>query len=771
MPEQTDKTNRSYKIFSILLMILGIVIFSLVLSYNPMDYSLNSTSLYANNWNFYAYRNTVSDLLVQIFGISVYLLPIIMMVWSYKLFLGHGFRFLGLRIFLLIFALLIMPGVIYVDFNEYSAGLIGLFLTQHFDFFYDYDYIVWAFLIVAIAFVSAIKVVEVISVYFAIIMSLSYVWNAFIRLKEKIFKPKVPRESNVLMENSILRVTPDLNLIAKNTSIPEKGDGIISDIDIDDDIPFEESPLMASQSTGQSINTEEPIVNNTTKITPKLQKPKSVDDYGNFSGDNITVEDFSNYGVSLDYLEIKAGTGATISAKEAKENALKLETIIKEFGINGKIVNIKTGPVVTLYEISIPAGVKTSKLIALETDIALRMKAVSVRIAVVSGKDVIGIEIPNKNRKTIYLKEIFQSKEFINTTAKLPMALGYDIYGNSVVADLVTMPHVLIAGTTGSGKSVGVNSMILSMLYKLPPDQCKLIMIDPKMLELSVYQDIPHLLSPVVTNPKQAVSTLKWVVKEMEYRYYQMSLLGVRNVIGFNEKVQDQAGIEAFQRKILEEKQVSIKFNYMPYIVVIIDEMADLMIVAGKEVESAVQRLAQMARASGIHLIMATQRPSVDVITGTIKANFPTRISFQVSSKIDSRTILGEQGAEQLLGRGDMLYMSGVGRIQRVHGPFVADEEVSKVVAYLKTLGKPNYIQTTVGAADSEDSSGELSEKDELYEEAIAVIQEEGKVSTSFLQRKFQIGYNRAARIVEQLEENGIVSKASVTGKREILVK
>lgn len=478
------------------------------------------------------------------------------------------------------------------------------------------------------------------------------------------------------------------------------------------------------------------------------------------------------YSVPLSFLHIKPQKSTT-STFEIKQNAINLEQMIQEFGINCKVVNIKTGPVVTLYEVAIPAGVKASKLISLEADIALRMKAISVRIAVVAGKDVVGIEIPNSNRKTVFLKEILQSKAFKESEAKLPVALGYDINGNAIVADLATMPHLLIAGTTGSGKSVGVNGMILSLLYKLPPEQCKLIMIDPKMLELSVYQDIPHLLTPVVINPKQAISALKWVVKEMENRYYQMSLLAVRNITGFNQKVENKEAIEKIETDLYDKQNLDIKFKTMPYIVVIIDEMADLMMVAGKEVEMAVQRLAQMARASGIHLIMATQRPSVDVITGTIKANFPTRISFQVSSKIDSRTILGEQGAEQLLGKGDMLYMGGVGRVQRVHGAFVDDNEVSDIVSYLKDLSSPDYVDniTSVSITSYDADSDGDDEKDGLYSQVIEMIQNEGKVSTSFIQRKFQIGYNRAARIVEQLEDDGVISKANSMGKREILIK
>jgi S-DNA-T family DNA segregation ATPase FtsK/SpoIIIE len=460
-----------------------------------------------------------------------------------------------------------------------------------------------------------------------------------------------------------------------------------------------------------------------------------------------------------------------INSNEIKSNAIKLEQIMLEFGIKGKITGYQTGPVVTLYEISIPPGIKSAKLIALEKDIALRMKANSVRIAIIPGRDVIGLEYPNQKRQTVFIRNLLETHHFKNKSLNLPLILGDSINGSPIIADLSTMPHLLIAGTTGSGKSVSVNAMILSLLYGLSPDECKFIMIDPKMLELSIYQDIPHLLTPVVTDPKQALQALKWAVREMENRYRLMSLLGVRNIKGFNEKIQNEKEIEEIKQKLEEQGDYDTSFSSLPYIVVVIDEMADLMLTSGKDVESAVQRLAQMARASGIHLIMATQRPSVDVITGTIKANFPTRISFQVSSPIDSRTILGTQGAEQLLGKGDMLYMPGVGRIQRVHGPFVSDKEVEDVVTHLKSLGSPNYIES-IFIEDSQDPAAGISSeenKDALYNEVINIMKQDGKFSISYIQRKLQIGYNRAARIIEQLEDDGVISKPNSLGKRELL--
>jgi S-DNA-T family DNA segregation ATPase FtsK/SpoIIIE len=477
-----------------------------------------------------------------------------------------------------------------------------------------------------------------------------------------------------------------------------------------------------------------------------------------------------------------------ISEDVLEQNARMLEGVLDDFGVKGQIINVRPGPVVTLYELEPAPGIKSSRVISLADDIARSMSAVSARVAVVQGRNAIGIELPNAKRETVYLRELLSSEAFEKSSQNLALALGKNIGGEPIFADLARMPHLLIAGTTGSGKSVGINTMILSLLYRLPPDRCKLIMIDPKMLELSVYEGIPHLLSPVVTDPRKAVVALKWAVREMEERYRKMSKVGVRNIDGYNARMkQAQAKGEKVSRTvqtgfdpesgqpIFEQDQVELAT--MPYIVVIIDEMADLMMVAGKDIEGAVQRLAQMARAAGIHVVMATQRPSVDVITGTIKANFPTRISFQVTSKIDSRTILGEQGAEQLLGQGDMLYMAGGGRISRLHAPFVADDEVEKIVTYLKSQGQPQYVD----AVTEEPDEGEFGEAggmpgegggsgDELYDQAVAVVLRDKKVSTSYIQRRLQVGYNKAASLIERMEKEGLISASSATGKREILV-
>ncbi|MDB5419573.1 MAG: cell division protein FtsK/SpoIIIE [Phenylobacterium sp.] len=468
-----------------------------------------------------------------------------------------------------------------------------------------------------------------------------------------------------------------------------------------------------------------------------------------------------------------------------RQNAQLLESVLAEFGVRGQVDQIRPGPVVTLYELVPAAGVKSARVVALSDDIARSMSVAACRVSVVPGRNAIGIELPNQKRETVYLRDLLAAPEYERGGQSLPVALGETIGGEPYIADLAKMPHLLIAGTTGSGKSVGVNAMILSILYRLTPEQCRLIMIDPKMLELSVYDGIPHLLTPVVTDPKKAIVALKWTVREMEDRYRRMSKIGVRNVASYNERAVEaaakgehfertvQTGFDEGGRPIFESEKISPEA--MPYLVVIIDEVADLMMVAGKDIEGAVQRLAQMARAAGIHLIMATQRPSVDVITGTIKANFPTRISFQVTSKIDSRTILGEQGAEQLLGQGDMLYMAGGGRITRLHGPFVSDGEVEAVAKFLRQQGQPQYLEEVTAGGEEEAEAGDAGfgaedGGNDLYDRAVAVVTRDGKASTSYIQRRLQIGYNRAASLMERMEQEGVVGAANHAGKREILV-
>ena len=489
--------------------------------------------------------------------------------------------------------------------------------------------------------------------------------------------------------------------------------------------------------------------------------------------------------------EPKKSVGAKISQDALEQNARLLEGVLDDFGVKGEIVNVRPGPVVALYELEPAPGIKSSRVIGLADDIARSMSAVSARVAVVQGRNAIGIELPNQRRDTVYLRELLASDDFGQSNHRLPIALGKTIGGEPVIVDLTRMPHLLVAGTTGSGKSVAINTMILSLLYRMKPERCRLIMVDPKMLELSAYDGIPHLLTPVVTDPKKAVIALKWAVREMEERYKKMSKVGVRNIDGFNARVAEavakgepltrtvQTGFDRETGEAIYESE-EIPLDELPYIVVVVDEMADLMMVAGKDIEGAIQRLAQMARAAGIHLIMATQRPSVDVITGTIKANFPTRISFQVTSKIDSRTILGEQGAEQLLGQGDMLYMAGGGRIARVHGPFVSDTEVEKVVVHLKKQGAPEYLHAITEDNDASEDDDEAplpspgsmdaEESADYYDRAVNIVLRDRKVSTSYIQRRLSVGYNKAASLVERMEKEGVVSAPNHSGKREILI-
>ncbi|WP_424831646.1 DNA translocase FtsK 4TM domain-containing protein [Ruegeria sp.] len=571
-------------------------------------------------------------------------------------------------------------------------------------------------------------------------------------------------------------------------------DDYAAEPELDDDIVFEDTAEPALQSRpAMKIPVAEPrkpVVAQPVRRTPPPSRRAQAE-----AQPTLSFED-KHADFELPPLGLLSNPASIqrhhLSDEALEENARMLENVLDDYGVKGEIVSVRPGPVVTMYELEPAPGLKASRVIGLADDIARSMSALSARVSTLPGRSVIGIELPNENREMVVLREILASRDFGDGNHALPLALGKDIGGESVVANLAKMPHLLIAGTTGSGKSVAINTMILSLLYKLTPDECRLIMIDPKMLELSVYDGIPHLLSPVVTDPKKAVVALKWVVGEMEDRYRKMSKMGVRNIAGYNGRVKDAlAKGELFSRTVqtgFDDETGEPMFETeefapeaMPYIVVIVDEMADLMMVAGKEIEACIQRLAQMARASGIHLIMATQRPSVDVITGTIKANFPTRISFQVTSKVDSRTILGEMGAEQLLGQGDMLYMAGGAKITRCHGPFVSDEEVEEVVNHLKQFGAPEYVGGVVeGPAEEKadnidavlglNTGGNTNGEDALYDQAVAIVIKDRKCSTSYIQRKLAIGYNKAARLVEQMEDEGVVSAANHVGKREILV-
>jgi S-DNA-T family DNA segregation ATPase FtsK/SpoIIIE len=589
-------------------------------------------------------------------------------------------------------------------------------------------------------------------------ISLGRLVHALLSLKARI-KRLVTRRSALLAPKPAPRRAPTPVVTKRDRIAPMLGEAADDDEDEYEDEEEEAVPARAARK---------PVRPKTTKRSNGYQLPE------------------------LGLLAMPKSTDRFAPSPESiQECAQSLESVLQDFGVRGQIINARPGPVVTLYELEPAPGIKSSRVIGLADDIARSMSALSARVAVVSGRNAIGIELPNEKREKVYFREMLASDEYNDTQAKLPLCLGKTIGGEPVVVDLARMPHLLIAGTTGSGKSVAINTMILSLLYRLTPDQCRLIMVDPKMLELSVYDGIPHLLSPVVTDPRKAIVALKWAVREMEERYKKMSKLGVRNIDGYNIRVAEakakgemlsrtvHTGYDKESGEAIYEKE-DLELEPLPYIVIVVDEMADLMMVAGKDIEGAVQRLAQMARAAGIHVILATQRPSVDVITGTIKANFPTRISFQVTSKIDSRTILGEQGAEQLLGQGDMLYMAGGGRISRVHGPFCSDEEVEKVVRHLKSQGQPQYLEavTTEDEGVDEDgnpvfdatSIGATGDATDLYQQAVQVVTRDKKASTSYIQRRLQIGYNRAASIMERMEQEGIVGQANHAGKREILV-
>ena len=778
------------------LLFIGSFILILLITYSPIEYSLNSISTADANYGLVIkFRNIIADIFIQIFGYySSLLISFFFIIYSYQIYTNKAITLLKYRIIAFILAVIFSTLNITNLLNYMDGGVLGLFLYQYLKV--SNILLFWLLVIniyiyvfsINITFLDIRNTISAIKIMFIKLFNCIIYNNAYYRVIRFFTQKKEAKNRLSPTKLANIDLTPNLSTYedeyikgdkivvediqsTENHKIPLSNKSeVLNNINKDvNEADYFNSSLFANPRVNKNLDTidDDKEINSLTTLTAKDKSAVIQDD--DHKKENDIINDLDNhkkYYLPLKFLFYKENKN-NINNEKFKQVAVLLEQILKEFSINGKIVGIEAGPVVTLYELAIPAGIKTVKVIALETDLALRLKVSSIRIAVVSGKDVLGIEVPNKVRKLIYLKELFQDKEFMLSKASLPIALGYDIRGNIILEDLATMPHLLIAGTTGSGKSVGINVMILSLLYKLPPEKCKLIMIDPKMLELSIYQDIPHLYTPVVTDAKKAVNVLKWLVKEMENRYYLMSILGVRNINNYNNKILSE-NTEELQTKINESSKINLKIVYMPYIVVIIDEMADLMMVAGKEVEVSIQRLAQMARAADIHLLMATQRPSVDVITGTIKANFPTRISFQVSSKIDSRTILGEQGAEQLLGKGDMLLMAGVGRFTRIHAPFVSDEEVLKITNYLKQYGKPQYLSIDEDENNISINSSQGDNRDEFYANALDLIHNEGKISTSYLQRKFQIGCNRAARIIEQLEEDGVISKPNASGKREI---
>jgi len=691
------------------LVILTFSIFYLysVATYSPENATLitpgKAEDLVLLNYSFY-----ISDFLLQAFGLSCFLLFVNFFIWSWLIIIQKSvssitFKFLFIVIYLSFFSLglkILFDQSFWLPDNG-NGGFLGAYLISFIPLdFYTFNSII------------AYSSLTIGTIFF--ILSLGLNFSEWVTVLKKI---------------GLILIAP---------------------------IKFLKIIFKKAGTIDQPVVQEEP-----EELIPTINKsfkPKPMETQASLPLDTKESFSFKSGEYKLpptDYLnQSKSNKNSDASTDDHKELSKFLESTLLDFGIMSKIKKVSPGPVVTLYEFEPAAGIKTSKIVNLTDDIARSTSSISTRIAPVPGKNTIGIEIPNKEIDPVNYRQIIESKEFANPNINIPITLGKTIAGYPIVGDLVSMPHLLIAGTTGSGKSVCINTLILSVLYRHTPETCKLILIDPKMLELSVYQGIPHLLSPVITEPKKATSALKWTVREMETRYRKMTEEGVRNISGFNEKAKK------------EGKKV------MPYIIVVVDEMADLMMVSGKQVENYIQRLAQMARAAGIHIIMATQRPSVDVITGTIKANFPTRISFQVTSKIDSRTILGEQGAEQLLGKGDMLFMSSASRMIRIHGPFVSDSEIEKVSTFLRSQGSPTYIDDITKVEDNDSvSEGGLdsSDKDELFNQAVELIKNEGKASTSFLQRKLQIGYNRAARIIDQMEEAKIISPANHTGKREIL--
>ena len=677
--------KRTYEVFGIILISVGIALTISFATYSPGDPSIlyNETDVNINNF-LGLYGSTISDFLLQSFGVISFLLLINLISWGVKLILNKELKFLIYRIFSCSLYLILGCTFVYVTFNNSfwlvdngNSGFVG---KASYNFIYNYFPIIDSeYSPIGLVLVTLILFI------FASGINLRIITSFTLKSLFRLFKTK---NSNIMSENK--------------------------DENFQNEIKMSEIPQ-------QSFTFEKPKVDN---IRNKIFKLPTVD---------LLEKNNSKIGIK--------------NINTTKPDSNFMEKILKDFGIEGNIQKINNGPVVNLYEFEPAPGVKVSKIINLSDDLARNTSSTSARVSVIPGKNTVGIEIPNEKREEVTLREIISNEKFSRKDIRLPIALGKSISGVPIVGDLTSMPHLLIAGTTGSGKSVCINTIIVSLLYKLNPDLCKLILIDPKMLELSAYEGIPHLLSPVITDAKKATTALGWTVKEMNNRYRLMSQVGVRNIDGYNAK-----------HKLK-----------MPYIVVVVDEMSDLMLVAGKEIENYIQKLSQMARAAGIHIIMATQRPSVDVITGTIKANFPTRISFQVSSKIDSRTILGEQGAEQLLGKGDMLFMSSANRIMRIHGPYVSEKEIEKITSLLRAQGEPDYIEEITLANDVSLDKSDDGDEDELFKEATEIIKSEGKASTSFLQRKLQIGYNRAARIIDMMEEKGIVSKANHVGKREVL--
>ena len=748
LPEsyQNFITNRLLELSGILLLLLSCFIFLSLLSFSPLDPSINNlTSSEISNLGGRIGAN-ISDLLVQLFGYSSFILTVVLLSWSYKLIFHKYLPLIALHAFLLPFFLTSIS----VFINLLNLSSVNGFISNE---------IMISLLDLGLLSTNLNYILLLISVLLCTLTLLFFSMG----LSKKDWSLTIQVTGQILIKIIYLFISLFSLVLkkfsnSKSYSINRKQELIEPKIDFEN---IKNEPV----SNFGRTNVEE--------ITAPLQKEIDLD--------NINDDEYKS--PSVDFLsQPDRNIAPLISEQELNANSEILKKVLADFKIEGDIINISPGPIVTMYELQPAPGIKASKIISLSDDIARNMSAMSARVAIIPGRNVVGIEIPNDKKQPVYLSELFLHEKFVQNEKSLILALGKDINGKAIFANLEDMPHLLIAGTTGSGKSVGINVMITSILFKHSPEDCKFILIDPKMLELSVYEGVPHLITPVVTDPKKAITALKWVVREMESRYQKMSLLGVRNIENYNSRIFEAGSrSETIKRSIPAgidpetgqpiTKEVEIETKKMPFIVVVVDEMADLMMVAGKEIEHAIQRLSQMARAAGIHLIMATQRPSVDVITGTIKANFPSRISFQVSSKFDSRTILGDEGAERLLGKGDMLMMTAGGRTTRIHGPFISDSEIEKIVKSLQKQGLPEFDEEiTKDESENELENSILNDddKDALFKQSIEIIKKEGKASTSLLQRKLQIGYNRAARIMDQLEENDYISAANHVGKREI---
>jgi DNA segregation ATPase FtsK/SpoIIIE, S-DNA-T family len=682
--------KRTFEFLGLILIFTSIGLAIAFTTYSPEDPSFVYGDRNFEIKNFFGiYGSSVADFLLQSFGLASFLLLANFLFWGIKLIIEKKIKKIFLKLFLVVAYLSFGTVFIYITFNN-SFWLID---NGNSGFVGKLGY----------NFINALFpwIDNIYSAYGLLVLTLVlFIFSSDLNLKKIL-----------------------IGIFSLVTSLFRKKDNKILEVNFSETAVEEINETIEKPQQTFSFDKEVNIQKKSAPIRSKYKLP------------------------ALEYLEKNSSKLSSLDLNKSRPEGEFIEKILLDFGIDGKIKAINSGPVVSLYEFEPAPGVKVSKIINLSEDLARNTSSTSARVSVIPGKNTVGIEIPNETRESVSLREIISYEKFQKKDIKLPIALGKSISGMPIVGDLTSMPHLLIAGTTGSGKSVCINTIIVSLLYKLNPDLCKFILIDPKMLELSTYEGIPHLLTPVITDAKKATSALAWTVKEMNSRYKLMSKVGVRNIDGYNAK-----------HKLK-----------MPYIVVVVDEMSDLMLVAGKEIENYIQKLSQMARAAGIHIIMATQRPSVDVITGTIKANFPTRVSFQVSSKIDSRTILGEQGAEQLLGKGDMLFMSSANRIVRIHGPFVSEQEIERVVNSIRAQGVPDYIEEITVQENIETSSISNDDEDELYSQAVDIIKSEGKASTSFLQRKLQIGYNRAARIIDMMEEKGIISKANHVGKREVL--